>query len=98
MIVCIGDQVVELACHFCGGNYFKSSRWVVRAIQGVFGFCMHVSRSHENDVALDTGKRDFDWVARNCVKRILTKNDMEDVKAGRYFVNARRVRTPAGDK
>ncbi|KAF2164297.1 hypothetical protein M409DRAFT_25176 [Zasmidium cellare ATCC 36951] len=92
MIVVVGDHVVELSCCFCGGNHSRHcGGW--KAMVGVHGVQKHIQLSHKDDESEDKDKRAFDWVTRNCVRRILLKSDMEDVRNGTYVVEEVHVRT-----
>lgn len=81
-IVRIGYQVVELHCVFCkGSHYYKSKPW---ALSGVAGVYMHIQQSHRDADPLEHYKRDKAWVAKNCVRKVLTSAEWGAVIAGTY--------------
>lgn len=94
-IVRLGDHVVELACCFCRGNQFRNGGW--KFLKGVWGVQRHINQSHKDDVSEkeQEGKRDLEWVARNCVNKILLKSDIEQVKKGEYHAEFVKVTTGA---
>lgn len=92
MILMVGDQVVELACCFCGGNHFKSGpSW--KALVGVHGLAKHIQLSHKDEAIEAVGRGAFDWVMRNCIRKILLRSEIAEVLAGTYFVEEIHVRT-----
>ncbi|KAK4499704.1 hypothetical protein PRZ48_010222 [Zasmidium cellare] len=94
MVVVVGDQVVELACCFCGGNHFKHKKgW--KPIVGVHGMQKHIQLSHKDDEHEDTDRRGFDWVVKNCVRKILLKSEIRDVEDNAYYVEEVHDRTLA---
>lgn len=95
MIVRLEDQVVELACCICGGNHYKTkASRVWHPLKGIRGVQTHITRSHADEVyTADQGNRDLKWMARNCVRKILDKRDLEAVQAGQYQVEATLARS-----
>ncbi|KAK4499700.1 hypothetical protein PRZ48_010218 [Zasmidium cellare] len=96
-IVTTDDGVVELACQFCGGNYFRPYHGGWRFLSGVQGVQKHIHMSHpdEHERIKFTRQSPSGWVVQNCVRKVLTEEQKEDVRQGRYQVRQVKIRTLA---
>lgn len=89
MIVCIKDQVVELECWLCKGNHYIRGTGRMRSsgkpqpIKGI----SRITNSHKERVEGETQKRDYAWIARWCVLKTLSNEEVEAVRAGTYEVH-----------
>lgn len=88
MIVRVNDQVLQVACCFCGGNHYDrhgNGKPPYDAMKGVEGLCRHIDNQHSKvPFPRDSGKRDSEWVVRNCVEKILLQNEEDAVYARQY--------------
>ncbi|KAF2164299.1 hypothetical protein M409DRAFT_25178 [Zasmidium cellare ATCC 36951] len=78
-LAAIDDGVFELACYFCMGNHFRKGKGKgpLQPIQGVRGMHTHINSCHEGEQAHDNTPRGYEWVARNCVDKRLSKADLK---------------------
>ena len=80
--------VVELQCKYCEGNWsWTGPENRFRPCEGVHGMAIHVRLRHEEE------RVTHDWVARNCVRKILSGDDIEDVRKGVYQVDKTTMRS-----
>lgn len=93
-IVRTQDGVVELACHFCGGNTYRSQTSGWKYLSGVQGMQKHIRISHpyDDELVRSTKHSMFGWVAENCVSQVLSNEEKREVRLGRYEVYPIQVR------